>query len=108
VSATEKRKGAPAECRSPKGTRLSGIMLRRLGTARLGGGGSGLRSKRGRCKAGWAGWARLRRDFKWKTDFEIQLNSDFGKTLRNSTRRFRRNLDIRIFFLNSSRLLKDF
>jgi hypothetical protein len=48
----------------------------------------------GQCEAGWVG---LKRDFKWKTDFEIQLNSDFGKTLRNSIRRFRRNLDMRIF-----------
>jgi hypothetical protein len=47
--------------------------------------------------AGWAGWAGLRRDFKWKIDFEIQLNPDFGKALRNSTRGFKRNLDMRIF-----------
>jgi hypothetical protein len=29
--------------------------------------------------------------------FELQLNSDVGKTLRISTRRFRRTLDTRIF-----------
>jgi hypothetical protein len=38
--------------------------------------------------------------------FEIQMNLDFGKTLKFSTRRFRMNLEG--FFLNSSRLLKDF
>jgi hypothetical protein len=32
-----------------------------------------------------------------KLIFEFQLNLDFGKTLRISTSRFRRNLDIRIF-----------
>jgi hypothetical protein len=30
-------------------------------------------------------------------DFEFQMNLDFGKTLMNFTRRFRRNLDMRIF-----------
>jgi hypothetical protein len=29
--------------------------------------------------------------------FEFQMNLEFGKTLRNFTRRFRRNLDMRIF-----------
>jgi hypothetical protein len=41
-----------------------------------------------------------------KTDFEFQFNLDFGKNLGNFTRRFRRNLDMRIF-LNYSWLLKD-
>jgi hypothetical protein len=30
-------------------------------------------------------------------DFVFQMNLDFGKTLMNFTRRFRRNLDLRIF-----------
>jgi hypothetical protein len=30
-------------------------------------------------------------------NFEFQMNLDFGKTLRKFTRRFRRNLDTRIF-----------
>jgi hypothetical protein len=30
-----------------------------------------------------------RRDFKWKLIFEFQINFDFGKTLRISTRRFK-------------------
>ncbi|WP_428025516.1 hypothetical protein, partial [Arcobacter sp.] len=38
---------------------------------------------------------------------KFQWISNFGKTLEISTRRFRRNFDMRIF-LNSSRLLKDF
>jgi hypothetical protein len=32
-----------------------------------------------------------------KTNFEFQLNSDFGMTLGNFIRRFIRNLDMRIF-----------
>jgi hypothetical protein len=39
--------------------------------------------------------------FKMEIDFEFLMNLDFAKTLRNFTRRFRRNLDMRIF-LNSS------
>jgi hypothetical protein len=39
--------------------------------------------------------------------FEIQMNLEFGKILSNVTRRFKRNLDMRIF-LNSSRFVKDF
>jgi hypothetical protein len=44
-------------------------------------------------------WAGLdpRGDFKWNMIFEFQMNLDFGKTLRISIRRFRRNLDMRIF-----------
>jgi hypothetical protein len=49
-----------------------------------------------------------REGFKMEIDFEFQMNLDFGKTLWNFTKRFRRNLDMRIFFLNYSRLLKDF
>jgi hypothetical protein len=57
-------------------------------------GGSGLLGG-----AGWHGRAGTvpRGDFKWKLIFEFQINLDFGKTLRISTRRFRRNLDVRIF-----------
>jgi hypothetical protein len=36
--------------------------------------------------------------------FEFEGILEFGKTLRNSTRRFRRNLDMRFF----SKFLKDF
>jgi hypothetical protein len=46
-------------------------------------------------------------DSKPKLIFKFQMNSDFGKTLRNFTRRFRRNLDMGIF-LNFSRLFNDF
>jgi hypothetical protein len=53
-------------------------------------------------QVGWAEWGGGGQpdpmgDFKWKLIFEFQLNLDFGKNLRISTRRFRRNLDIRIF-----------
>jgi hypothetical protein len=63
---------------------------------------------------GWAdvGKARSvgpdpREDSNEKLIFEFQMNLEFGRTLRNFTRRFRRNLDMRIF-LNSSRILMDF
>jgi hypothetical protein len=36
-------------------------------------------------------------DSKPKLIFKFQMNSDFGKTLRNFTRKFRRNLDMGIF-----------
>jgi hypothetical protein len=60
-------------------------------------GGGDLRGKvdqRGR--AGLTGLDPSRR-FKWKLIFKFQMNLDFGKNLWISTRRFRRNLDIRIF-----------
>jgi hypothetical protein len=38
-----------------------------------------------------------RRKFRRDLIFEIQMNLDFGKTLRSSTRRFRRTLDKGIF-----------
>jgi hypothetical protein len=45
------------------------------------------------------GEARLdpRRKFRQDLIFEIQMNLDFGKTLRISTMTFRRNLDMRMF-----------
>jgi hypothetical protein len=46
-------------------------------------------------------------DSKGKLVYKFQMNLDFSKNLRNFTRRFRRNL-VMDFFLNSSRLLKDF
>jgi hypothetical protein len=47
----------------------------------------------GSSEAGLAG-LDPRRKFRRDLIFEIQINLDFGKTLRNSTRRFRRNLDM--------------
>jgi hypothetical protein len=38
-----------------------------------------------------------RKTLNGRMNFEFQLNLDFGKTLRNSTRRFRWNLDMGIF-----------
>jgi hypothetical protein len=56
------------------------------------------------CGEGWAGTGRAglvgldpREDSNEKLIFEFQLNLDFGKTLRNFTRRFRRNREMRIF-----------
>jgi hypothetical protein len=60
-------------------------------------GGGDLRRKvdqRGR--AGLTGLDPSRR-FKRKLIFEFQMNLDFGKNLWISTRRLRRNLDMRIF-----------
>jgi hypothetical protein len=45
----------------------------------------------------WAGWLGPQGEIKWEFDFEFQLNLDFGKTLKNYTRRFTRNLDIEFF-----------
>jgi hypothetical protein len=60
-------------------------------------GGGGQRGKAGRRgRVGPVG-PDPRRGFKWKLIFEFQINLDFGKPLRNSIKRFRRNLDMRIF-----------
>jgi hypothetical protein len=59
-----------------------------------------------RVELGWPGRI-LKDDSNGKMIFEFQWNLKLGKTLRNSTRRFRRNLEKRVF-LNFSRLLKDF
>jgi hypothetical protein len=62
-----------------------GAWAYQAGWARRGlGRGSGL------VRASLVGWARPRR-------FEFQMNLDFGRTFRNFTRRFRRNLDMRMF-----------
>jgi hypothetical protein len=49
----------------------------------------------------WAGVGRARpdprEDSNEKLIFEFQINLEFGRTLKNFTRRFRRNLDTRIF-----------
>jgi hypothetical protein len=57
-------------------------------------GGDDLRGGPGRCRR-----SRLdpRGDFVWILIFEFQMNLDFGKTLRISIRRLKRNLDMRIF-----------
>jgi hypothetical protein len=60
-------------------------------------GGDDLRGEVGQHGASRADWGRPRREFKWKFDFEIQMNLEFGKTLRNLIGRFRRNLDMKIF-----------
>jgi hypothetical protein len=57
-------------------------------------GGSGLLGKVGRLGRAVP---VPREGFKMEIDFEFQMNLDFGKTLRNFTRRFRRNLDMIIF-----------
>jgi hypothetical protein len=53
---------------------------------------------------GWAGMGRTglagldpRRRFKWKLIFKFQEFLEFGKTSINFTRRFRWNLEMRIF-----------
>jgi hypothetical protein len=51
---------------------------------------------------GWHGQAGPdgpvhREGFKMEIDFEFQMNLDFDKTLRNFTRGFRMNLDMRMF-----------
>jgi hypothetical protein len=53
---------------------------------------------------GWAGAGKARpvgldprEDSNEKLIFKLEMNSKFGRTLRNFTRRFRRNLDMMIF-----------
>jgi hypothetical protein len=70
------------------------------------------RGRLARRRAGPAGSARPnhRRDSNGNDFFQFQMNLEFGNTLRISTRRFRRNLDMRIFpkfFLASPRFFKN-
>jgi hypothetical protein len=73
--------------------------------------GFGLREGRGQRepagpKAEWAAWSAMQKAR--KKNFRIKnWNFEFTKALEICRRRFRRNFDMR-FFLNSSRLLKDF
>jgi hypothetical protein len=97
VSATGKRKGATGEKhkleeKAPFGECTKGS---RADWAKRRGGS--LRGKAGRCREHWVGWAGLQIIFKQEMIFKFQCILEFGKTLRNSTRRFRRNLDMRIF-----------
>jgi hypothetical protein len=68
---------------------------------------SGLRGKAGRCRGNRVDWARFLTRFKLELIFKFQWILEFGKTLRNSTMRFWKNLDMRIF-PKFFRLLKDF
>jgi hypothetical protein len=45
----------------------------------------------------WRTGSGSREDSNKKLIFKFQMNLEFGSTLRNSTMRFRRNLDMRIF-----------
>jgi hypothetical protein len=54
------------------------------------------RSGRGSGLAWWAG-PNSREDSNKKLIFEFQMNLEFGRTLWNFTRRFRRNLEMLIF-----------
>jgi hypothetical protein len=45
----------------------------------------------------WTGWARSQEMIQMEIDLDIQLNLDFGKTLRIYARRFRRDLDMGTF-----------
>jgi hypothetical protein len=51
----------------------------------------------GLARQSWASWARSQEKIKIELDFKFQRIWKFGKTWRNSTRRFRRNLDMGIF-----------
>jgi hypothetical protein len=43
-----------------------------------------------------ASWARSQEEIQMELIFKFQMNLEFGKTLRNFTRRYRRNLNLRI------------
>jgi hypothetical protein len=50
-------------------------------------------------KLGWCSESGLdsEEESKWKLVFKFQINLNFGKSLRNFTRKFRRNLDMGFF-----------
>jgi hypothetical protein len=48
-------------------------------------------------RVSWTGWARSQEMIQMEIDLDIQLNLDFGKTLRIYARRLRRNLDMGTF-----------
>jgi hypothetical protein len=48
----------------------------------------------GEMRAGAVDWVRSQERLNWNFIFKFQRILEFGKTLRNSTRRFRRNLDM--------------
>jgi hypothetical protein len=67
-------------------------------------GPNGLSAEMVACWAKWSSvgedglvWSDPSQKFRRDFIFEIQMNLDFGKTLRISTRRFRRNLGMGIF-----------
>jgi hypothetical protein len=58
----------------------------------------------------WGSWARSQEEIEMELIFEFQMILQFGKTLRNFMRRFRRNLDMRIltkFFWASQGFLEN-
>jgi hypothetical protein len=97
MSVTRERSAGADGRRNPEGKHT----LTRAPTAHRPGGpagrSGGLRGGLGQLGVSWAGWVRHKIEFKWKFDFEFQMNLDFGRNLRNCTRRFRRNLDMGIF-----------
>jgi hypothetical protein len=70
----------------------------------------GGRGRPGGPKAGWVGWLLGRLGQKSKEISFCNKNwiFEYSKALEICIRRFRMDFDVGIFFLNSSRLLKDF
>jgi hypothetical protein len=102
------RRGGLAKCATPRRKCNPAITPRRFGPTRLAKEAAAHGGRVGRCgRTGPAG-PGPRGDSDGNLIFEFHRFLEFGKTLRNSTMRFRRNLGMGIFFLNSSRLLKDF
>jgi hypothetical protein len=97
MSVTGKREGGAAQRRKLMRETYPDRAQRVCGPAGPAGQGGGLRRGSRLVWVSWVGWVRPRREIKWKFNFEFQMNLDFGRTLRNFTRRFRRNLDMRIF-----------
>jgi hypothetical protein len=73
-------------------------------------GAGGGRRRSGGPKGRMAGWllGRLGRKLKKNSFRNKNWIFEYTKALEICTRRFRRDFDVGIFFLNSSRLLKDF
>jgi hypothetical protein len=51
----------------------------------------------GLCGVNSAGWAGSQGKIQMELTFEFQMNLEFGETLNNFMRRFRFNLDMKIF-----------
>jgi hypothetical protein len=96
-SAIGERRGGLVKCATPRRECIPAIMPRRCGPTR-----PVKEAMASWGRAGWHGWTGpagldTRGDSNGNLIFEFQGFLEFGKNLRNSTRRFRRNLGMGIF-----------
>jgi hypothetical protein len=93
-SVVGERRGGLAKCTTPRRKRNPAITPRHFGST-----GPAKEAVAGGGRACWRGWTGLdpRGDSNGNLIFKFQGFLEFGKTLRNYTRRFRRNLGMGIF-----------